>query len=95
MKIYVVEIFYGLFCFEHLRSLACQKPRMGMPGLENTFETLVDAFVFLDKNKDGFVSKNEMVSAINETTSGGRSSGRIAMKRFGEFSLAINTLHRN
>ena len=54
---------------------------MGMPNLESTFETLVDAFVFLDKNKDGYVSKNEMVQAINE--SGERSSGRIAMKRFG------------
>lgn len=54
-----------------------------MLNLEATFETLVDAFVFLDKNKDGYVSKNEMVDAINETTSGERSSGRIAMKRFG------------
>lgn len=67
---------------------------MGMPDLENTFETLVNAFIFLDTNKDGFVSKNEMVSAINETTSGERSSGRIAMKRFGEFSFAVDVLHR-
>lgn len=58
---------------------------MGLPDLETTFETLVDAFVFLDKNKDGYVSKNEMVHAINETTGGERSSGRIAMKRFGQF----------
>ncbi|KAJ0965236.1 hypothetical protein J5N97_026374 [Dioscorea zingiberensis] len=43
------------------------KPRMGLPDLEATFETLVDAFVFLDKNKDGYVSRNEMVEAINET----------------------------
>ncbi|OMO60359.1 hypothetical protein CCACVL1_24216 [Corchorus capsularis] len=40
---------------------------MGMPNLAATFETLVDAFVFLDKNKDGFVGKNEMVQAINES----------------------------
>lgn len=58
---------------------------MGLPSLEATFETLVDAFVFLDKNKDGYVSKNEMIQAINETTTGERSSGRIAMKRFGQF----------
>ncbi|GAU40620.1 hypothetical protein TSUD_189970, partial [Trifolium subterraneum] len=58
------------------------KSRIGMPNLEATFETLVDTFVFLDKNKDGYVSKNEMVQAINETTSGERSSGKIAMKRF-------------
>ncbi|WVZ23404.1 hypothetical protein V8G54_001948 [Vigna mungo] len=58
------------------------KSQIGMPHLEATFETLVDTFVFLDKNKDGYVSKNEMVQAINETTTGERSSGRIAMKRF-------------
>ncbi|URE17707.1 EFh [Musa troglodytarum] len=58
--------------------------------LETTFESLVDAFVFLDKNKDGYVSKNEMVHAINETTGGERSSGRIAMKRFEEMDWDKN-----
>ena len=62
---------------------------MGLPELESTFETLVDAFVFLDKNHDGHVSRREMVEAINETTSGGRSSGRIAMRRFGQLSLSL------
>ncbi|KAG4938761.1 hypothetical protein AAZX31_16G088300 [Glycine max] len=66
------------------------KSRIGMPKLERTFETLVDTFVFLDKNKDGYVSKNEMVQAINETTSGERSSGRIAMKRFEEMDWDKN-----
>lgn len=64
------------------------KSRMGMPDLEATFETLVNAFVFLDKNKDGYVSKNEMIHAINET--GERSSGRIAMKRFEEMDWDKN-----
>lgn len=70
--------------------------RIGIPDLEATFETLVDSFVFLDKNKDGYVSKSEMVHAINESTSGERSSGRIAMKRFGvssPFLLIINSLN--
>ena len=61
---------------------------MGIPNLEATFETLVDAFVFSDKNKDGFVSKNEMVQAINESGEG--LSGRIAMKRFGQLSLSLS-----
>lgn len=65
-----------------------QKIKMGLGSLEATFETLVDAFVFLDKNKDGYVSKDEMIQAINETATGERSSGRIAMKRFGEFSIS-------
>lgn len=62
----------------------------GMPNLEATFETLVDAFVFLDKNKDGYVSRNEMVDAINETISGERSSGRIALSRFEEMDWDKN-----
>ncbi|KAL3508311.1 hypothetical protein ACH5RR_027712 [Cinchona calisaya] len=51
---------------------------------------LVDAFVFLDKNKDGHVNKNELVEAINETSTGERSSGRIAMKRFEEMDWDKN-----
>ncbi|POO02910.1 Parvalbumin [Trema orientale] len=66
------------------------KLKMALPNLEATFETLVDAFVFLDKNKDGYVSKSEMVEAINETASGERSSGRIAMKRFEEMDWDKN-----
>jgi calcium-binding protein CML len=42
----------------------------------------------LDKNKDGYVSKDEMIQAINETIGGERSSGRIGMRRFGELSTS-------
>ncbi|KAL8160161.1 hypothetical protein V2J09_001698 [Rumex salicifolius] len=69
---------------------APNKPRMGVPDLEVVFETLVDAFVLLDQNKDGHVSKSEMVTAINETASGERSSGRIAMRRFEEMDWDKN-----
>ncbi|KAJ0920675.1 putative EF-hand domain-containing protein [Helianthus annuus] len=44
---------------------------------EATFETLVESFVFLDSNKDGHVSKNEMIRAIEETK---QSEGQIAIK---------------
>ncbi|KAE8691161.1 putative calcium-binding protein CML21 [Hibiscus syriacus] len=64
------------------------KSRMGMPDLEATFETFVEAFVFLDKNKDGFVSRNEMAQAVNE--SGERSAGKLAMKRFEEMDWDKN-----
>ncbi|KAL5728947.1 putative calcium-binding protein cml21 [Ranunculus cassubicifolius] len=66
------------------------RTKMGLPDLEATFETLVGAFVFLDKNKDGYVSRGEMVQAINETVGGERSSGRIAMKRFEEMDWDKN-----
>lgn len=59
-----------------------------MPKLEATFETLVDAFVFLDKNKDGYVSRSEMTQAVTESGEG--STGRIAIKRFGYFSLSLS-----
>ncbi|KAH7545470.1 probable calcium-binding protein CML21 [Ziziphus jujuba] len=86
--------FNVLLCLVYLlkngqNSLQTKSP-MGLPNLEATFETLVNAFVFLDKNKDGYVSKSEMVEAINETTSGERSSGRIAMKRFEEMDWDKN-----
>ncbi|XP_057420598.1 probable calcium-binding protein CML21 isoform X2 [Lotus japonicus] len=86
--------FIVLLCLVHLlkddRAAVQAKSRIGMPDLETTFETLVDTFVFLDKNKDGYVSKSEMVQAINETVSGERSSGRIAMKRFEEMDWDKN-----
>ncbi|TVU08141.1 hypothetical protein EJB05_41530 [Eragrostis curvula] len=66
------------------------KIKMGLGDLEATFETLVDAFVFLDKNKDGYVSKDEMIQAINETIGGERSSGRIGMRRFEEMDWDKN-----
>ncbi|KAK3130802.1 hypothetical protein QOZ80_6BG0498240 [Eleusine coracana subsp. coracana] len=66
------------------------KIKMGLEDLKATFETLVDAFVFLDKNKDGYVSKDEMIQAINETIGGERSSGRIGMRRFEEMDWDKN-----
>ncbi|VAI78100.1 unnamed protein product [Triticum turgidum subsp. durum] len=69
---------------------ASEKTKMGLGDLESTFETLVDAFVFLDKNKDGYVSKDEMIQAINESIPGERSAGRIAMKRFEEMDWDKN-----
>ncbi|KAL9230068.1 hypothetical protein vseg_005461 [Gypsophila vaccaria] len=86
--------FIVLLCVLYLlhedQTASVVKSRMGLPNLEATLQTLVDAFVFLDKNKDGYVSKTEMIHAINETTSGERSSGRIAMKRFEEMDWDNN-----
>lgn len=65
-------------------SAVLDKPQVIMPNLEATFESLVDAFVFLDKNKDGYVSRAEMAQAINESSSGENSSGQLAMTRFEE-----------
>ncbi|KAJ4867828.1 putative calcium-binding protein CML21 [Raphanus sativus] len=84
--------FIVLLCLVYLlkddSSTLQKKWRLGMPKLEPTFETLVDTFVFLDENKDGHVSREEMFIAIDE--SGERSSGRIAMKRFEEMDWDRN-----
>ncbi|XP_020276748.1 probable calcium-binding protein CML21 isoform X1 [Asparagus officinalis] len=85
--------FIVLICLVYLLkepSAAQEKYQMGFPDLQATFETLVNTFVFLDKNRDGYVSRTEMVQAINETTTGERSSGRIAMKRFEEMDWDKN-----
>ncbi|KAG6520666.1 probable calcium-binding protein CML21 [Zingiber officinale] len=85
--------FIVLLCLVYLLNeptVAKANSRMGLADLETSFEALVNAFVFLDKNKDGYVSKTEMVHAINETTAGERSSGRIAMKRFEEMDWDKN-----
>uniref|UniRef100_A0A1D1YMG1 Putative calcium-binding protein CML21 n=1 Tax=Anthurium amnicola TaxID=1678845 RepID=A0A1D1YMG1_9ARAE len=65
------------------------KSHMGLPDLESTFETLVDAFVFLDKNKDGYVSKNEMVQAINETATEEMDWDKNGTVSFKEFLFAF------
>lgn len=85
--------FIVLLCLVYLLkepSAETVESHMGFPELEATFDTLINAFVFLDKNRDGYVSKSEMVDAINETTSGERSSGRIAMRRFEEMDWDNN-----
>ncbi|PWA51540.1 EF-hand domain pair [Artemisia annua] len=86
--------FIVLLCLVYLlkedSAAAHDKSRMGIPDLEATFETLVESFVFLDTNKDGHVSKNEMIRAIEETTTDGRSDGQTALKRFEEMDWDKN-----
>ncbi|XP_020276956.1 probable calcium-binding protein CML21 isoform X2 [Asparagus officinalis] len=82
--------FIVLICLVYLLKEPSAAQEMGFPDLQATFETLVNTFVFLDKNRDGYVSRTEMVQAINETTTGERSSGRIAMKRFEEMDWDKN-----
>ncbi|XP_078438041.1 calcium-binding EF-hand family protein [Wolffia australiana] len=85
--------FIVLLCLVYL----LQKPTpsqtksvMGLAELEVAFEALVDAFVFLDKNKDGSVSKNEMIEAMSDTKSTGPSSRALALKRFEEMDCDRN-----
>ncbi|KAH9311907.1 hypothetical protein KI387_026942, partial [Taxus chinensis] len=66
------------------------KSRIRLPDLEATFDTIVDTFVFFDKDGDGYVSKNEILRAINEASPGGRAADRIGMRRFEEMDFDKN-----
>eukprot|EP00246_Nothoceros_aenigmaticus_P013720 TRINITY_DN4865_c0_g1_i1.p1 TRINITY_DN4865_c0_g1~~TRINITY_DN4865_c0_g1_i1.p1 ORF type:complete len:225 (-),score=43.44 TRINITY_DN4865_c0_g1_i1:212-886(-) len=59
--------------------------RIGLPQLEATFETIADCFVFFDRDGDGYVTKTEMIYAINEASPGTtRTADKIGVKRFEE-----------
>jgi len=57
---------------------------IGLPDLEHTFDEIAEAFVFFDRNKDGYVSKKEMIWAINEASPSGRQGHKIGVQRFEE-----------
>lgn len=40
---------------------------MGSPQLESTFDTMIEAFMFMDKNKDAKLNKKDMIKALNDT----------------------------
>lgn len=65
------------------------KSRLGLPQLEVTFDRIADAFVFFDKDGDGYVSKKEIVQAMDEASPGSR---RIGLKRFEEMDWDKNGL---
>jgi len=68
---------------------------IGLPDLEATFDEIAEAFVFFDRNKDGYVSKKEMIWAINEASPSGRQGHRIGVQRFGvPLTLSITLLSR-
>ncbi|CAK9318860.1 unnamed protein product [Citrullus colocynthis] len=60
------------------------KSKLGSPQLEATFDTIIQAFIFLDKNGDGKLNRKEMVKALNEASPYERSPARITKTRFKE-----------
>ncbi|XP_077228825.1 calcium-binding EF-hand family protein [Tasmannia lanceolata] len=58
--------------------------RMGSPQVEATFDTIVEAFLFLDNNSDGKLNKKDVVRALNEASPGEKSPGHITTSRFRE-----------
>lgn len=65
--------------------------RLGLPQLEASFETIVDAFASLDTNGDGYLSKEELIESMNESSSG-RMTDRTGITRFEEMDWDNNGL---
>lgn len=55
---------------------------MGSPELEATFDTLVEAFLFLDKNGDGKLNKKDVLKALDEESPWEKSPAHISKSRF-------------
>ncbi|CAK7328458.1 unnamed protein product [Dovyalis caffra] len=80
--------FIVLLCLIYLlvehSSSPLRASNMGLPELEATFDTMVEAFLFLDKNGDGKLNKKDMVKALNEDSPWERSPAHITRSRFKE-----------
>lgn len=57
---------------------------MGSPELKATFDTIIEAFLFLDKNGDGKLNKKDMIKAMNEDFPMEKSPTHILKTRFKE-----------
>ncbi|CAL5395057.1 unnamed protein product [Camellia sinensis] len=57
---------------------------MGSPQIEATFDTIIEAFLFLDKNGDGKLNKNDMVKALNGDSPLEISPAHVTRTRFEE-----------
>ncbi|GKV51784.1 hypothetical protein SLEP1_g58409 [Rubroshorea leprosula] len=52
--------------------------------IESTFNTIVDVFLFLDKNGDGKLNKKDMIKALNDSTPWEKSPAHVTRTRFKE-----------
>ncbi|GJY78093.1 probable calcium-binding protein CML22 isoform X1 [Tanacetum coccineum] len=55
---------------------------MGSRELKATFDTIIEAFLFLDKNGDGKLDKKDMTKAMNDDSPREKSPTHITMTRF-------------
>lgn len=59
-----------------------QTSRLDSPQLEATFDTMIQVFLFLDKNGDGKLNKSDMVTALDDASPGEKSPLHITQSRF-------------
>ncbi|KAJ8547087.1 hypothetical protein K7X08_010673 [Anisodus acutangulus] len=58
--------------------------KIGSPELEATFNTIVEAFLFLDKRGDGKLHEKDVVKALNEDSPCEKSPSHVTQTRFKE-----------
>lgn len=59
-----------------------QTEKIGSPSVEATFDTIIEAFLFLDKDGDGKLKKEDVFKALNEASPRERSPRHVYRKRF-------------
>ncbi|KAF9666103.1 hypothetical protein SADUNF_Sadunf16G0193900 [Salix dunnii] len=86
--------FIVLLCLIYLlvehSSSPLRTSKIGSPELEATFDTIVKAFLFLDKNGAGKLNKKDMIKAMNEDSPRERSPAHITRSRFKEMDWDSN-----
>lgn len=86
--------FIVLLCLIYLlvehSSSPLRTSKMGSPELEATFDTIVKAFLFLDKNGAGKLNKKDMIKALNEDSPWEKSPAHITRSRFKEMDWDRN-----
>ncbi|OMO93022.1 Calcium-binding EF-hand [Corchorus capsularis] len=86
--------FIVLLCLIYLLMKPSTSPdtalKMDSPQLKATFDTIVEAFLFLDKNGDGKLNKKDVIKALNEASPWERSPARVTSTRFKEMDWDKN-----
>lgn len=66
------------------------KQDLGSPQLKATFDAIIEAFLFFDKNGDGKLNKKDMINALNDDSQFERSPTHITNTRFKEMDWDRN-----
>ncbi|KAG5254278.1 hypothetical protein OIU76_019994 [Salix suchowensis] len=86
--------FIVLLCLIYLlvehSSSPLRTSKIGSSELEATFDTIVKAFLFLDKNGAGKLNKKDVIKALNEDSRRERSPAHITTSRFKEMDWDSN-----
>ncbi|XP_004299109.1 PREDICTED: probable calcium-binding protein CML22 [Fragaria vesca subsp. vesca] len=82
--------FIVLLCLIYLLKDPNTTSKIDCPQLEATFDTVIEVFVFLDKNGDGKLNKTEVVKALNEASPREKSPSHVSRNRFKEMDWDKN-----